>query len=142
MSPSWRTPECLDVWSLARWSCQVWLESGSRCGSVCGAKVQIKSCFRGDLCPPFPSRPPSPADPTYRLLSRVSPPLASRPNIAPHTQQLSPTPTYPMSLSSQMDLVFVVLIRLSLPWGPKGQSPAALAGKAGHIIPVIKSLVI
>lgn len=53
-----------------------------------------------------------------------------------------PTPIHPMSLSSQMDLGFVVLIRLSLPWGPRGQSLPALAGKAGHIIPVIKSLVI
>lgn len=68
-------PECLDVWSLAHWFCQVWLETGSQCGTVCGAKVQIKSCFRGDLCPPLPSRPPSAADPTYKLLPLLSPPL-------------------------------------------------------------------
>lgn len=45
----------------------VWLQSGSQCGSVCGAKVEIKSCFWGDLCMPF-SRHPLP------LVSLPSPP--------------------------------------------------------------------
>lgn len=69
-------------------------------------------------------------------------PANTRLNRIPHTHRPSRPPAHPTLPSPQMDLVFVVLIRLSLPQGPKGQSPAALAEKAGRIIPVIKRLVI
>lgn len=67
---SWRASEGLNVWSLARSFCQVWPESGSQRGSVCGAKVEIKSCFRGDLCPPFRQLLP----PLWASLPSNSPP--------------------------------------------------------------------
>lgn len=105
--------------------------------------MQIKPCFRGDLCLPLPSRPPSPSRSHLRASALSGPAPAPQDQTQSHElNSHTPTLTHPMSLSSQMDLVFVVLIRLSLPWGPKGQSPAASAGKAGHIIPVIKNLVI
>lgn len=104
------------IWAclaIARWSC---------ISSVCGAKATIT--LHSLLSPPL-------------QLFFWSVLLARRlRNPPPH----SPSHQYPPFFS--LALVFVALIRLSLPQGPKSSPNRAQPGKTGYIIPVIKGAVI